>query len=287
MLENFTDISLDFSNKNKLPGFLSASYDMTCKGGRCWSEYAGNAGLESLAMNAEPRNEKVASLYTLGAALMVSPEKTAPFLKEIFKNHPELITRHGLWEGYDTESKKIITEQIVANVSTFSLGLAGTGPTYMKRYFQSKGLYPEFKAMFKQGDVVDLIRKSNNSFTWGGTGFQRASEYKITAEKRGTVGTAFTYDDGINMSGRRLKLVYRSNQNIKNAKLEFKTRDRGTLYHQLVIENISLKQTFMPTNIIFDLPTTKGLSKIDEVILVLDSPKIPLKLKLYEMKTIQ
>lgn len=140
-LQNFVDIALDYSTQNNLPGFLSASYSAP-------GVYDGSSGIPQIAENTAPRNTTVASLYTLGAAYMIRPAETLAFLRRIFAQHPTLVTRNGIWEGYNTATRTVIFEKVAANTLTFLLGLAGKGPEHMTRYLTNKGLKARMDGLY-------------------------------------------------------------------------------------------------------------------------------------------
>ncbi len=268
MLQNFVSIALDFSNRNNLHGFLSACYTGI-------GQYGGNVGIDEISVSPAFQNQSVASLYTLGAAYMVNPQAIDAFLRSIVTAHPDLLSSHGFWEGLDANGQ-VIQEQIVTNVSTFVLGMAGKGPQHMTRYLQNKGLYPRFQSVYANGTAEDLISTATNSFTWGGgTGFRSGDEYTISsANFLGTIYSAFiqssSFDQsGANLSGRQLRIRYRSTAVVQNAALEFKDSESGNQI-RLQIDDLNFENTNgAEEEILIDLPSSMGLLDIDEIILVL------------------
>ncbi|MDP3920354.1 MAG: hypothetical protein Q8R76_06070 [Candidatus Omnitrophota bacterium] len=267
MLRNFVTIALDHAKENNLPGFLSASY-----GGI--DEYVSNAGITELSFNPAPRNETIASLYTLGAAYMIAPNEIEVFLEQIFQAHPDLITNHGLWEGVNVAAGEVIQEQIVANVSTFVLGLIGKGPEHMTRYLQEKGLAWKLEAAYRPEELIDIIADSNNAFSWGGgfiTAGRSDDEYHITANRFNFVGTAFLHD-GINIAGKTLRIKYWSDTAVGSTKIEFKERRGGQLDTRLVLDEVRFADTNGEERVIeVELPASVGLFDIDETVITINS----------------
>ena len=93
ILENTADIELDFAVRNKLPGFLSEAYSGQ------GVEYTGRIGIPDIAITGEPRITNAPSLYTLGAASQIAPDKMERFLEMNWPAISSLFTEHGPWEG--------------------------------------------------------------------------------------------------------------------------------------------------------------------------------------------
>ena len=74
LLENVVDVEIDYSTRHKLPGFLSESYSGE------GVQYTGSVGIPEITVSPLPRITDAASLYTLGAAYSVAPEKIEQFL---------------------------------------------------------------------------------------------------------------------------------------------------------------------------------------------------------------
>ena len=68
------DIEIDYAARKGLPGFLSESY--TGDG----AQYTGDVGIPEITVNPKPRITDVGSLYTLGVAYTIAPEKVERFL---------------------------------------------------------------------------------------------------------------------------------------------------------------------------------------------------------------
>lgn len=201
MLEDFVDIALDFSDKNNLDGFLSASYSGEVDGSGN-PVYRGNIGIQDLAQH-PGIIENVASLYILGAAHMVRPAAIEAVLQGIFERQPGLISEHGLWEGMGSDGN-VITEQIVANVASFVLGLSGAGPEQMRRYLDSRSLGDDLDRIWEPGDQVNVLQDDPHPTFFA------------------TYGKAYRLLDR-DIRGRQLTIRYRTNgADIGPVKVEFK-----------------------------------------------------------------
>ena len=78
---------------HKLPGFLSESYSGE------GVQYTGSVGIPDITVSPLPRITDAASLYTLGAAYTVAPDKIERFLAANWPAVSRLLTEHGPWEG--------------------------------------------------------------------------------------------------------------------------------------------------------------------------------------------
>ena len=93
------------SARNKLPGFLSEAYS-----GR-GVEYTGRIGIPDIAIAEEARITTAPSLYSLGAASQIAPDRIERFLDTNWSVISRLFTDHGPWEGFDTKSGTAIKYQ--------------------------------------------------------------------------------------------------------------------------------------------------------------------------------
>jgi hypothetical protein len=101
-LERAVAIEIDFSTGNSLPGFLSESYSGN------GAEYTRFIGIADIAVTDKPLITHAPSLYTLGVAWTIAPEKMAPFIRSQHSVIKTLLTGHGPWEGYDTRRQEPI-----------------------------------------------------------------------------------------------------------------------------------------------------------------------------------
>ncbi len=134
ILNDTLDIELDFAARNRLPGFLSEAYS-----GR-GVEYTGIIGIPDLAITDQTRITNAPSLYTLGAASQIAPDRIEDFLATNWPAISGLFTKHGPWEGFDTESQTVIKHQTTAHTLALILGCIGSAPDNMRRYLEFKGL---------------------------------------------------------------------------------------------------------------------------------------------------
>ncbi|OGX11172.1 MAG: hypothetical protein A2351_02880 [Omnitrophica bacterium RIFOXYB12_FULL_50_7] len=242
ILQNFVTAALDFSNKNNLPGFLSASY--------CSSGYCSTAGIDQLSMNTVVQNERATSLYTLGAAHMIKPLEVEQFLDNILKQYPSLLTSHGLWEGYDKNTSQIVQEQIVTNVATFVLGMAGTGPLNMTRYLQSRNLWARFQTVTSQqaAPMNVLASATGGPWNWSGSGrYYRAYQFASS---------------NLNLAGRRIIIKYKSTAALSGIFIELK---RGSsIASKLYLDFLNTNNT--EQTITIDIPPLSGFSGLYEMV---------------------
>ena len=82
LLKDVVAVEVDFSTRHRLPGFLSESY--TGDG----VQYTGDVGIPQITAAPTPRITDAASLYTLGVAYSIAPEKVEPFLAEAGPSYP-------------------------------------------------------------------------------------------------------------------------------------------------------------------------------------------------------
>ena len=249
MLEDFLTIAFDYSKRNNLPGFLSACYIDT-------GNYKGNVGIPNISVDTNLITY-VASLYTLGAAHMIDPLATEAFLRDIFVAHPDLVTTHGLLEGYNNSTGSVVREQVSSNISTFLIGMAGKAPEYMTRYLQSNNLYQNMLNIYskqnlypKQGSALNLPVNQGISFEYNGGKY---TYYSLNS---------------VNVYGRRLRLRYSSTTDLGNCSLELKKKNGNTPQTIFSISSIHLVNTQgQVQEIIVDLPASPtSLSSIDEVV---------------------
>ncbi|MBV8487275.1 MAG: hypothetical protein JO161_03245, partial [Planctomycetaceae bacterium] len=117
LLENLVRVEVDYSRRNKLPGFLSESYSGE------GLQYTGSIGIPEITVSSLPRITDAASLYTLGTAYAVAPQEIEHFLAANWPAISELLTPHGPWEGYNSGRKQVIQFQTTAHTLALILGL--------------------------------------------------------------------------------------------------------------------------------------------------------------------
>ncbi len=166
-------------------------------------QYNFSLGINEIAMNGV--SETTPSTYNLGAAYMFRPAGVEALLQKLIADHPELITNHGLWEGMNMTTGKVVKEQVFNNVLSFTLGMAGTGGTSMTRYLENKGLLTELRSIWDPQTPVSLMSGTSGNFEWNG--------FK---------GTSWHVSEAVRASDRELRITYQSSSPITGAKLELK-----------------------------------------------------------------
>ena len=110
--------------------------------GPAGSSTTGAVGIPEITVSPRPRVTDAASLYTLGVAYSIDPEKVEPFLAENWPVVSKLFTDHGPWEGFNTTTQEVIRFQTTAHTLSLILGMLGTGSDHMTRYLNAEGARP-------------------------------------------------------------------------------------------------------------------------------------------------
>jgi hypothetical protein len=189
-LETLVDIELDFSGRRKLPGFLSEAYSGN------GTEYTGLIGISDLAVTDKPLITHAPSLYTLGVAYTIAPEKIERFLEEHWSVISRLFTDHGPWEGWNASKNEIIPYQTTVHTLSLILGGINSAQENMRRYLEHRNLSGALEKLYEPGDRVDLLSAVNRFVAPG--------------------------DRTISLSNGRLVLRYRSQGNVTDARISFK-----------------------------------------------------------------
>ena len=150
-LENSVAINLDFSSRNKLPGFLSEAYSGN------GVEYTGDIGIPDVAVTDHPRITDAPSLYTLGVAYEVTPDQVEELLSKHWKSIQQLFTGHGPWEGFNTTQNQVIEFQTAAHTLALILGGIGSAEENMQRYLTWQGVTSLSKVQGGESVAVDLL----------------------------------------------------------------------------------------------------------------------------------
>ena len=222
-LETLVDIELDFSGRRRLPGFLSEAY--TGNG----TEYTGLIGISDIAVTDKPLITHAPSLYALGVASMIAPEKIEKFLEEHWPMISGLFTAHGPWEGWNTSGNAIIPYQTTVHTLSLILGGIGSAQDNMHRYLEQWNLSAPLEKLYKPGDRVNLLGEGNRVIPWTSD----RSRFEFTRKRgvcrfaspfAGIGGMAFILpeDRTISLSNGRLVLRYRSDGQGLDAHLSFK-----------------------------------------------------------------
>ena len=160
LLENVVDVEIDYATRHKLPGFLSESYSGE------GVQYTGSVGIPDITVSPLPRITDAASLYTLGTAYTVAPDKIERFLAANWPAVSRLLTEHGPWEGVKGSREEVIQFQTTAHTLSLILGLLGTASAHMRTYIDSKGLGARLDEIFRPGGDVDFLADQARVFAW-------------------------------------------------------------------------------------------------------------------------
>jgi len=242
-LGTLVDIELDFSGKRKLPGFLSEAYSGN------GTEYTGLIGISDLAVTDKPLITHAPSLYTLGAAYTIAPEKIEKFLEEHWPMISGLFTDHGPWEGWNTSRNEIIPYQTTVHTLSLILGGIGSAHENMHRYLENRNLSGALEKLYEPGDRVNLL----------------------------TAGNRFVapVDRTISLSNGRLVLRYRSQGNVTAARISFKRAKDDPLPTPTIPTEIFTRFNHTKgkeEEIEVTLPATPALRGIKEVSLSFANP---------------
>jgi hypothetical protein len=218
ILENTVDIELDFAARNQLPGFLSESYSGQ------GVEYTGRIGISDVAVTAEPRITNAPSLYTLGVAFQIAPDKIERFLEMNWPVISGLFTDHGPWEGYDTDCRHAIEYQTTSHTLSLILGVIGSAPDNMRRYLEFKGLRDSLFAWYAPGDAVDFLSKETQitSGTSDGSPISFTREegaFRVEGPSLRNAAIKMTVPapEGVNLANGELIIRYRASAPIDHA----------------------------------------------------------------------
>lgn len=271
LLENLVEIEVDYARCKKLPGFLSESY--TGVG----SQYTGNVGIPDISVSPWPRVTDAASLYTLGPAYTVAPDKIEQFLAANWPLVSKLLTDHGPWEGYNVTRQEAIQFQTTAHTLALILGLLGNGSEHMERYLESKDLGGRLAEVFKPGENVDFLSDQAQVFAWADKestlqSARRDKGFHVKSERVHEVGIAvvFNRQGGVNLSGGTLTLHYDSAEPIEAATITLKPARKVPPDVSLISQEIftRLVATGRREQVLeIPLPATPGLMDIKEVVL--------------------
>jgi hypothetical protein len=277
LLHNAVDIELDYAARQKLPGFLSESY--TGQGVR----YTGDVGIPEIAVNPKPRITEAASLYTLGVAYTISPDKIEQFLAANWPLLSKLLTDHGPWEGFNVRRQEAIRFQTSAHTLSLVLGLLGTRSEHMMRYLDFKGLGERLAETFRPGEKMDLLSEENQVFAWADKASRIQSArakgtFRVRSERLNQMGIAFVSSrpSGVNLSGGVLTIRYRCSGPIEPALIALKPAGHDPAATSLIPKELFVR--FGETNdkeeeVQVPLPATPGLTAIKEVVITHEQEK--------------
>jgi hypothetical protein len=271
-LENMVEAQLDYSGRKSLPGFLSEAYSGH------GAEYTGYIGIPDLAITDKPLITHAPSLYTLGVAYMVAPERIEGFLGSHWPMFLKLLTSHGPWEGYNTSTHEVIQYQTTAHTLSLILGGIGSAHENMNRYLALKGLSGRLENLYESGNRVDLLSSRNRATSWAAdhawVHFRRENGgCRYESQLTGIGGITFVVpeDRGISLSNGTIRIRYRSEKPVEDALVTVK-RAKDDPFPTISIP-IEIFTSFDATNgdekeVEIVLPATPALNGIKEVSLV-------------------
>lgn len=219
-LENTVDIEIDFANRHGNPGFLTESYSGN------GVEYTGDVGISDIAVASDHRITDAPSLYTLGVAYAVAPQKVEHFLAQHWQIITELFTDHGPWEGYKTSEKRVIEFQTSAHTMSLILGGIGSGNANMKRYLGAHELVGKLDRFNQPGKARNLMASdvqwaaSGKAFTLkhgGGTMHIRGEQGEDDS-----ITITLPEKKGISLSNGTLNIRYRTEKPITQGHITLK-----------------------------------------------------------------
>ena len=182
------------------------------------------------------------SLYTLGVAYTIAPDKVEKFQEEHWPMISGLFTEHGPWEGWNTAGNEIIPYQTTVHTLSLILGGIGSAQENMQRYLEHRNLSWALERLYEPGDRVNLLTAGNRFIA--------------------------PSDRTIRLSNGRLVLRYRSQAQVENARISFKrAKDDPLPPHTIPVE---IFVRFKPTKgkeeeLQIILPATPALKGIKEV----------------------
>jgi len=241
ILENLVDIEIDYSTRNNLPGFLSESYT------GYKNQYTGSVGIPDLAATKEKRITTAPSIYTLGVAYMVAPEKMEKFLSDNWSTLSSLFSDHGPWEGYNVDAYKgnalmsiltlgipvgkIIKFQTSAHLLSFILGAIGSAPENMKRYLDSHKLSAKLASFYRPGRSVNFLAGGNKVIPWTIDNSKcdidiSGGKVRLQGNDVGVGGVTLqpAKSSGFDLAGGILEIKYRSAYLMDNVKIIIKRK---------------------------------------------------------------
>jgi hypothetical protein len=276
-LETLVDVEIDFSGGRNLPGFLSEAYSGN------GTEYTGLIGIPDLAITDKPLITHAPSLYSLGVAYTIAPEKIERFLEEHWPIISRLLTPHGPWEGWNTSRNAIIPYQTTVHTLSLILGGIGSAQENMHRYLEQKNLSGSLEKFYNPGDGVDLLGGGNRVIPW--TSDQSRFEFtretgfcRFASQLAGIGGMTFIVpkERTTSLSNGRLVLRYRSEGQAVDGRISFKRAKDDPLPPPAI--PIEIFTRFNPTKedqMEIILPATPALHGIREVSLTFEKSGNP------------
>ena len=272
LLGNLVQIEEDYARQHHLPGFLSESY--TGDG----VQYTGSVGIPAITVAPKPRITDAASLYTLGTAYSVAPDRVEKFLADQWPKITPILTDHGPWEGFNITQNQVIPFQTTAHTLALTLGLIGHASADMARYLGSRGLTDDLDAYFQPAtQPVNLLEPDTQTFAWTAKGrtvtpHRDGPTFQVKGDDLKEFGLAFVppSDQPVNLSGLVMTLTYRAGgPAIGPALIALKSKPGApdpNLIPQVIHVNLADTGS-QDVTLRIPLPATPGLQAIREVVL--------------------
>ncbi len=269
LLKNAAAIGLNYATRHGHPGFLSESYSGND------TEYTDEVGMPEFAVTQKERITTAPSLYTLGTAYQIAPKAVNAFVGSNWPKIETLLTDHGPWEGWQTESKTPIEFQTTAHTLSLILGTLGQGPANMQRYLESNGFAVRLEALYRSGESVELLGSSVDITPWAADGaIIRATRtsgetLKVHSESRSLAGVLFQFSEHrpANLSGGLLELRYRSPRPVPHVVLIPKRQTPLTprAIQSEIFTGFRSTTASGEITLMIPLPTTPGLQDISRI----------------------
>jgi hypothetical protein len=265
--ENLVEIELDYSGRGGLPGLLSEAYSGN------GTEYTGDIGIPELAVAQKSLNTRAPSLYSLGVAYSIAPDKVDSFLQDHWSVIAGMLTPHGPWEGWNIATRSVIPFQTTVHTLSLILGGINSAQENMHRYLKDRQLYGQLEDLYKPGDRANLLVAENQVVPWTSdqSRFAFSRDHlacRFSAQLNGNGGVAFIAPAGrtLNLSNGRLVIHYRSESEVKDATIAFKRAKDDPLPPPAFPVEVFARFKQAPDDLIeIVLPATPALSGIKEV----------------------
>jgi hypothetical protein len=266
-------IEIDYSLRHKLPGFLSEAYSGN------GVEYTGNIGIPDVAITTQPRMTDAPSLYTLGTAYAIMPDKIEHFLGENRNGIEGLFTDHGPWEGINTTRKEAIKFQTTAHTLALLLGGIGASDINMKRYLAWKGLD---QPSHSEGTNVDFLDQQVQWIAWSPTGdsldvtrTEHGLRISAAAARNSAVTVKLPQARPVNLSNGALLIHYRAAHPLRVA---MTLAGVPSVFPNEIFSRFDVADT--EHDIRIPMPATPGLKDISELVLRFGDEHKPLPVDL-------
>jgi hypothetical protein len=266
-LENALSINLDFSTRHELPGFLSEAYSGN------GVEYSGRIGIPDLAITDQPRITDAPSLYTLGVAYEIAPDRVEAFLSSHWKTVRQLFTAHGPWEGFNTTSHAVIEFQTTAHTLALILGGLGSAGKNMQRYLSWRDIASLSRVRGGDAVAADLLHRAQ-WISWSPLGDSLEGWYgKAGFSLRGDSvrqgAVTIKPPEPVDLSNGALLIRYRAAKPPVNSVLVLDAGPRD--FQNEVFLRFDPAETEQEIRI--PLPATPGLDGVKELVLRFGDPR--------------